>query len=69
MDSPSAIVSTPESEVLNLKQREEENLKDAWYRICNAQNISTRKHSTTVLLRIFYTSVNPWNRYVLDTIT
>ncbi|KAE8768955.1 Far1 [Hordeum vulgare] len=33
---------TPENEVLNFKQNEEENLKDAWYRICNAQSRSTR---------------------------
>jgi hypothetical protein len=69
MASPSTIVSTPESEVLNFKQREGENLKDAWYRICNAQNRSTRKQSTTVLLRNFYVGVTTWYRYVLDTIT
>ncbi|KAE8790218.1 Far1 [Hordeum vulgare] len=33
---------TPENEVLNFRQNEEENLKDAWYRICNAQSRSTR---------------------------
>ena len=69
MASPPIIVSTPDNEVLNFKQREGENSKDAWYRICNAQNRSTRKQSTTVLLRIFYVRVTPWNRYVLDTIT
>jgi hypothetical protein len=69
MASLSTIASTPESEVLNFKQKEGENLKDAWYRICNAQNRSTRKQSTTVLLRNFYVGVSPWNRYVLDTIT
>ena len=60
---------SPESEVLNFKQREGENLKDAWYRICNAQNRSTRKQSTLVLLCNFYVGVNPWYRYILDTIT
>ena len=59
---------SPESEVLNFKQREGENLKDAWYRICNAQNRSTRKQSTLVLLRNFYVGVNTWYRYILDTI-
>ena len=54
MASPSIIVSTPDHEVLNFKQREGENLKDAWYKICNAQNRSTRKQSTTILLRNFY---------------
>ena len=36
MASPPIIVNTPDNEVLNFKQREGENLKDAWYRICNA---------------------------------
>ena len=53
MASTSTIVSTPESEALNFKQREGEKLIDAWYRICNAQNRSTCKQSTTVLLRNF----------------
>ena len=48
---------------------EGENLKDAWYRICNAQNRSTRKQSTSVLLHNFYVGANPWFRYILDTIT
>ena len=68
MASPIALSDTPESEVLNFKQNEGENLKDAWYRICNAQKRSTRKQSTTVLLRNFYVGISPWNRYVLDTI-
>ena len=69
MASPPIVVSTPDNELLNFKQREGENLKDAWYRICNAQNRSTRKQSTSVLLRNFYVVITPWNRYVLDTIT
>ena len=69
MVSPPIVVSTPDNEVLNFKQREGENLKDAWYRICNAQNISTRKQSISVLLRNFYVGITPWNRYFLDTIT
>ena len=59
---------SPENEVLNFKQREGENLKDAWYRICNAQNRSTKKQSTLVLLCNFYVGANPWYRYILDTI-
>ena len=69
MASPSIIVSTPDREVLNFKQREGENLKDAWHRICNAQNKSTRKLSTFVLLCNFYVGITTWNRCVLDTIT
>ena len=60
---------SPENEVLNFKQREGENLEDAWYRICNAQNRSTRKQSTSVLLCNFYVDANPWYRYILGTIT
>ena len=59
---------SPENEVLNFKQREGENLKDAWYRICNAQNRSTRKQSTSALLRNFYVGATPWYRYILDAI-
>ena len=40
MDSSSSIACTPENEVLNFKQRGGENLKDAWYRICNLIVIS-----------------------------
>ena len=69
MASPSFTVSTPESEVLNFKQRGGENLKDAWYRICDSQNRSTHKQSTTVLLQKNYVGVTTWYRYVLDTIT
>ena len=43
MDNSSSIVCTPENEVLNFKQRGGENLKDAWHRICNAQNRSDKK--------------------------
>ena len=69
MASPLSSPLSPENEVLNFKQREGENLKDAWYRICNAQNRSTRKQSTSVLLCNFYVGITPWHRYVLDTIT
>ena len=69
MASPSIIVSTPDHEVLNFQQREGENLKHAWHRICNAQNRSTRKQSTSVLLRNFYVGITPWKRYIIDTIT
>ena len=69
MASPLSSLLSPENEVLNFKQREGENLKDAWYRICNAQNRSTRKQSTSVLLHNFYVGITPWNRCVLDTVT
>ena len=69
MASPPILVVAPEHEILNFKQREGENLKDAWHRICNAQNKSTRKPCTSVLLRNFYVGITPWNSCILDTIT
>ena len=69
MASPPILVITPEHEILNFKQREGKNLKDAWHRICNAQNKSTRKLSTSVFLRNSYVGITPWNRCILDTIT
>ncbi|KAE8788965.1 Far1 [Hordeum vulgare] len=42
MARPTTPNDTPKNEVLNFKQNEEENLKDAWYRICNAESRSTR---------------------------
>ena len=68
MASLPILIITPEHEILNFKQREGENLKDAWHRICNAQNRSTRKLTTSVLLRNFYVGITPWNRCVLDTV-
>ena len=69
MASSLLVACTAENEVLNFKQRGGESLKDAWYRICDAQNRSTRKQSTTVLLHNFYVGVTTWYRFVLDTIT
>ena len=54
---------------LILSTGREKNLKDAWHRICNAQNKSTRKLSTLFLLHNFYVGITPWHLYVLDTIT
>ena len=53
MDNSSSIACTPEDEVLNFKQREGENLKDAWYRICNAHNRSIRKQSMLFFFVVF----------------
>lgn len=63
------IALTLENEVLNFQQREGENLKDAWYRICNTHNKSTQRQSTFVLLRCFYMGITTWYRFILDTIT
>ena len=69
IDFSSSIACTPENEVLNFKQMGGENLKDAWYRICNAHNRSIHKQSTVVLLRCFYVGITTWYKFVLDTIT
>ena len=69
MDNSSSIACTPENELLNFKQRGGENLKDAWYRICNAHNRSIRKQSTIVLLHCFYVGITTWYRFILDTLT
>ncbi|KAE8814659.1 Far1 [Hordeum vulgare] len=42
MARPTTPNDTPENGVLNFRQNEEENLKDAWYRICNAESRYTR---------------------------
>ena len=36
---------------------------------CNAPNRSTRKQSTSILLRNFYVGITPWNICVLDTVS
>ena len=59
-------MSNPEVEVRSFKQQGGECLKDAWYRISDAHNRCTKKHSTTILLRNFYVGISSWNRYVLD---
>jgi hypothetical protein len=59
-------MSNPEGEVRSFKQQGGECLRDAWYRISNAHNRCTKKHSTTILLRNFYVGISSWNRYVLD---
>ena len=62
-------VETPDSEVLTFKQRGGKSLKDAWYRIKNAHQRSTKKPLATVLVRNFYIGITSWYRYVLDNIT
>ncbi|KAE8770471.1 Far1 [Hordeum vulgare] len=44
MRRPNTLNDTPENEVLNFRQNEEENLKDTWYTICNAQSRSARRN-------------------------
>jgi hypothetical protein len=63
-----AKMSNPEVEVHTLKQQGGEILKDALYRISNAHHRCTKKHSTTILLIIFYVGISSWNRYIFDTL-
>ena len=69
MSSSTPFVMSPKAEVLTFKQRGGESLKDAWYRINDAQNRSTKKHTTKILLRNFYVGVTIWYRHILDTLT
>ena len=67
MSSSFTVGASPEAEVLTFKKKNGESLKDAWYRINDAQHKSVNKQSTTILLRNFYVGVNTWSRFVLDT--
>ena len=64
MDGPFAF---GEAEVLTFTQRGGESLKDAWYIINDSQKRSTKKQSTTILLRNLYVGITSWNRFILDT--
>ena len=68
MSRSTTFVMSPEAEILIFKQRGGKSLKDAWYRINDAQNKSTNKQASTVLLRNFYMGVTNWYRYILDTL-
>ena len=60
MSSSTPFIMSPEYEVLTFKQRGAESLKDAWYRINDAQNRSTKRQATTIILRNFYVGVTSW---------
>jgi hypothetical protein len=62
-------MSIPEVAVRCFKQQSGESLKDAWYRISNANHRCRKKYFTMILLRNFYVGISCWNRYVLDTLT
>lgn len=69
MANSSLTAMPPEMEMFNFKQRIGETFKDVWYRIWDAQNMSTCKFSTMMLLRNFYIGMFTWYRYILDNIT
>ena len=45
---------SPDFEVLYFKQKQGENLKDAWYRIMESYRVCTIKGDMKILLRNFY---------------
>ena len=59
---------SPEFEVLHFKQRQGENLKDAWYRMMESYRKCTLEVNFTILLRNFYVGLNMTHRQLLDCI-
>ena len=53
-------------EVLYFKQKQGENLKDAWYRIMEFYHVCTIKGDMKILLRNFYVGLTMPNRQLLD---
>ena len=68
MASPLSAPFSLEFEVLHFKQRQGENLKDAWFRMMESYRNCTLEVNFRILLRNFYVGITPWNRYILDTI-
>ena len=59
---------SPEFEVLHFKQRQGENLKDAWYRMMESYRNCTLEVNFRILLRNFYVGLNMSHRQLLDCI-
>ena len=57
---------SPYFEVLYFKQKQGENLKDAWYRIIESYCVCTIKGDMKNLLRNFYVGLTMPNRQLLD---
>ena len=57
---------SPEFEVLHFKQRQGENLKDAWYRMIESYLNCTIGGDFKILLRNFYVGLNISHRQLLD---
>ena len=53
-------------EVLHFKQKQGENLKDAWYRMIEYYRICTIKGGTKILLHNFYVGLNMSHRHLMD---
>ena len=57
---------SPEFEVLHFKQRQGENLKDAWYRMIESYRNCTLEVNFSILLRNFYVGLDMSHRQLLD---
>ena len=66
MASPLSTPLFPEFEVLHFKQRQGENLKDAWYRMMESYRNCTLEVNFRILLRNFYVGLNMSHRQLLD---
>ena len=56
---------SPEFEVLHFKQRQGENLKDAWYRMMESYHNCTIEGNFKILLHNFYVGLNMPHRQLL----
>ena len=66
MTSSFLLPSSPDFEVLHSKQRQGENLKDAWYRMIESYRSCTIEGDFKILLRKFYVGLTISHRQLLD---
>ena len=66
MASPLSAPLSPEFEVLHFRQRQGENLKDAWYRMIESYRNCTIEGDFKILLRNFYVGLTVSHRKLLD---
>ena len=66
MDSPLSTPLSHDFEVLHFKQRQGENLKDAWYRMIESYRGCTIEGDFKILLRNFYIGLTIPHRQLLD---
>ena len=66
MASPFSLPLSSDFEVLHFKQRQGENLKDAWYRMIESYRSFTIEGDFKILLRNFYVGLTISHRQLLD---
>ena len=66
MASSVFIPSSPDFEVLHFKQRQGENLKDAWFRMLESYRSCTIEGDFKILIRNFYIGLTLPHRQLLD---